>query len=975
LASTAEELTIDRIGIDRPQLAAACDADGVLHAAGLRFAPRAGASAAAPADTSAPEAPPSRLSIGEFKVENGALLWRDDARTTPVTCRADFALQAQRLTVGPRAAPTPVQLTLGLSDTVERLAVTGEVQLDPDRFACGLGIEGRGLRGGALAAYLPPGLQLTLDDGELLGRLEAGIGPAEGGGRTLRLRVQDLSLRNGSASLLELPELAVVVPRFDPAARAYHVSKCRLDGLRATVTTFADGLEVAGLRLSPPARPEAAATGPGAPPVRVAVPTVRSLPELRLEGLDVQAAGIRIVDGTRADAEPLDVSLRLTTTPWHGTVDDGTPEAPLEVRLTAAAAPLLRTATLDLTLHPLLAEPRIEGKLEAVGIDTTALLRVRPGLADRLAGDVQEGTLGLRFLAEFDLHRSRRDEFPFGMPFAVHTEVHDLALRGTPDGPLLAGLENFSCDVPMFDPRTGDVRAQTIDVQTPALHLVRQQDGLHALGFVLRGDAAPAEAPVPEEPVPPEPRTRPLFAAAEILVSGLDFRYTNTISSPPTELPLDDLELVISRFSTAGLREPLPFRFELSLGGADIELPVPQRNSSFLTGIFNTAASAVGVGGDKQVMAQQPWFDALHVDGQLQLFPAPQGHVRASLGSFDLRCLSRLAEGAGADIHDGIFDAGVTVELRGEQGTSVESQLVFTHLSMSEPAGGPVSTYLKLPVSLDTMLYVLRNDQDEQRVPLSFEIHKGEVNGEVIAAKAVTALGAVLADAIAKSPLRVAGVFTGLLGLGGGSEDLAKRAASLTFVPGDASLPADLQAQLQSLVAFAAGDKGITLVLKHDLGGADLERLQVLANPPAADAAALAARLRQELAVSNKERTALAATVEAQIAAGHTYQSRESRARLQAIDRASGTKAAALDAALQLLRPDRERRDDARTRAAAQQLATARLRALELWLAGKLGPGGELRVEVRTPRFTAAAPPAGPGGGTIAIVPVRRQRS
>ena len=54
----------------------------------------------------------------------------------------------------------------------------------------------------------------------------------------------------------------------------------------------------------------------------------------------------------------------------------------------------------------------------------------------------------------------------------------------------------------------------------------------------------------------------------------------------------------------------------------------------------------------------------------------------------------------------------------------------------------------------------------------------------------------------------------------------------------DASLPADLQTQLQSLVAFAAGDEGITLVLKHDLGGADLERLQVLANPPPADAAA-----------------------------------------------------------------------------------------------------------------------------------------
>jgi hypothetical protein len=143
-----------------------------------------------------------------------------------------------------------------------------------------------------------------------------------------------------------------------------------------------------------------------------------------------------------------------------------------------------------------------------------------------------------------------------------------------------------------------------------------------------------------------------------------------------------------------------------------INLPVPQRNSSVI-GFLSSACRRVGGGPDKHAVAQQPWVDELRADGQLQLFPAPQGKVRLSLGSFDLRCLDHLAEGAGADIRDGILDAGVTVELRGEQGIAVQSQLTFTHLSMSEPAGGPISTYLKLPVSLDTMLYLLRNDQDE----------------------------------------------------------------------------------------------------------------------------------------------------------------------------------------------------------------------------------------------------------------------
>jgi hypothetical protein len=565
-----------------------------------------------------------------------------------------------------------------------------------------------------------------------------------------------------------------------------------------------------------------------------------------------------------------------------------------------------------------------------------------------------------------------------------------VALRATPDGPLVAGIESITCDVPMLDPRTGDVRAQTIELRTPALHLVRQEDGLHALGLVLRSGPAevpssseapakpPAQPPAQPPPAPPAPQAAhagPEFTAAEILASGIDLRYTNTKTTPPTDLPLDDLDLVVSRFSTAALRESHKFHFALNLGGGDIALPVPKRSSSLITGLLSSAASVVGHDPDKGAMAQQPWFDELRVDGELQLFPAPQGNVRVSLGSFEMRCLDSLAEGAGADISDGILDAGVTVALRGEQGLSVRSQLTFTHLSMTEPAGGPISTYLKLPVGLDTMLYVLRNDQDEQRVPLAFDVQRGEISSAAIAAEAVAALGSVLADAIAKSPLRVAGAFTGLLGIGGGSEDLGKRAMIVPFVPGDASLPADMQTGLQALVAFAAGDKNITLLLRHDFGGADLTRMQLLANPPPADATALAARLRQELAGSNKERTALAAIVEAQMTAGQNEAAALSRARLHDIDRASGTTAAALDATLQLLRSDRGQRDQQRTRAAAQDLATARLQAMQLWLASRLGAGGDARVETRTPRYTPVDPPAGPGGGTVTIVPVRRQRS
>ncbi|HEX6812840.1 MAG TPA: hypothetical protein VF384_14535 [Planctomycetota bacterium] len=52
-----------------------------------------------------------------------------------------------------------------------------------------------------------------------------------------------------------------------------------------------------------------------------------------------------------------------------------------------------------------------------------------------------------------------------------------------------------------------------------------------------------------------------------------------------------------------------------------------------------------------------------------------------------------------------------------------------------------------------------------------------------------------------------------------------------------------------------------------------------------------------------------------------------------------------LDTMLYVLRNDQdEQRDQQRTRAAAQDLATARLQAMQRWLASRLGAGGEARV-------------------------------
>ena len=85
----------------------------------------------------------------------------------------------------------------------------------------------------------------------------------------------------------------------------------------------------------------------------------------------------------------------------------------------------------------------------------------------------------------------------------------------------------------------------------------------------------------------------------------------------------------------------------------------------------------------------------------------------------------RIAEEAGATISDGTLDAGVEVQMKGTEGVDVDSRFVFTNLSMSEPPGGPVSSVLRLPAPLDTVLWVLRNNRGEQVVQLRVLVQGG----------------------------------------------------------------------------------------------------------------------------------------------------------------------------------------------------------------------------------------------------------
>jgi hypothetical protein len=453
-------------------------------------------------------------------------------------------------------------------------------------------------------------------------------------------------------------------------------------------------------------------------------------------------------------------------------------------------------------------------------------------------------------------------------------------------------------------------------------------------------------------------------------MTGLDVVYTNRTTNPVTVLPLSGLDVDASHFTTSELPQAEPMRFSVSLRGGKVALPERKESASLIRGLVGKATSLV-TGSEPVKSEERPLFDELAVSGTMQLHPTPTGQVRVSVSTFELQSLGGLAAGGSVEIGDGMLDAGVALDLMSDS-TKVDANLTFTALSLSEPMGGPISSYLRLPAPLDTVLYVLRNDADEQHIPLSFELSDRGVSTTALTANAISAFGIVLAKAIAASPLRLTGGITrplgGLLGLSGGHEDLAKQAQALPFASGATDLAADIEKRLGQLADLVSGDEDIVLILAHALGQGDAAHAAVLANPPRATTMALAARLRQERSELQARRAKQAAAAAGLFAGGENKTSSAAAEDLRALDTRLAAVEAALRPVLGLLRDDAENHTDRRTRAACLQIAEARLEAVRGWLAERAGPKAAARIQIRRPRSDGGQEAA----GAVVVTP-RRQ--
>ncbi len=405
-------------------------------------------------------------------------------------------------------------------------------------------------------------------------------------------------------------------------------------------------------------------------------------------------------------------------------------------------------------------------------------------------------------------------------------------------------------------------------------------------------------------------------------------------------------------------------------------------------GLLGAAAGLVtgGSGGDQ--VEERPAFGEIAASGRLVLHPHLKGYTKVDVRALELVNFRGQAVEAGVDLSDGVLDTEVDVRFRGEDGLSVQSKTTLSYLSVSEPPGGPISSLLVLPAPLDTVLYVLRDENQEQVIPLNFKMGTEGLSGGAVAGAAISAVGRLVGEAIASSPVRIIGGVLDFAGLDQEQEpvELNSDSVALGFAPGETALGVDALAVAAPLFEAMRRDAGLVLVVEHRLGAGDLARAARLSNPSLEDCLELARRLRQSKFEQLARRDAVAGEVRARYAIGQLDAAAGLLEDLRGLDRQLASTEAALDQLHELLRPGAERRRDRRVRAAALAVAQLRLDAVRRALLAARVPSMPVRIQLRRPRFeladgasieTGNAPEPGdapePAGGVVTLTPLRRR--
>ena len=949
--------------LSEPFLAVAREGDGTLRTLGLRINPPPADTTAAPASATPPTpatTTAAALPRGSVQIERAVLQFRDGAQA-PLALGLDATLDAHDAGNG-----IPFDLVLRLDEAMRQARLQGKLTPASQTVAAELTIDG--IRGAGLTRFLPPNVECTLSDGALRLQLAATGAPAGGSGGVLD--VTQVQLTDRGEELATLPRLLLGITVLEP--ERIHISN--LVGMldQARVARTADGLHVPGFLLRPvaAAAPEAQAApvAPATAATAAATPSPLRLPLLSWDNLQLSCERLVVRDRSAGDGEPLVVKAQLLGGAWQPDLASGKP-LPATLQLTASALPLCSTFTAAVHVDPYALSPTLDAELDAKGLDLTALQRVLPSLSQHVQGTATDAVFTAKLHASLDLKRRDPRALDCSRAFAAEFSLHEVDFRAAAAERPFAHLDAVDLVARTIDPRTGDVLLRSIDIDAPSIDITKTAAGIECLGLRFppapqNGSATATPVPTPTKAPPAAAAVEPEFAVDRLQLQGFAVTFRDTTTDPVTVLPIADVEVELQRVSNRALTQARPIPFSVAVRSGDVELPKRVLKSSVLAGFLSSATKAIAGADDVHTMETRPLLDELRIEGLVQLAPELTGQVRTMLSAFELPALRGLAKQGGVDIADGLLDHRSTIELRGSQGVDVRSSSVFTWLSLSEPPGGPISTYLRLPAPLDTVLFLLRNDADEQRIPVDLKLPAKGLSGGSALDAAANALVAVLADAVKSAAGRATNLVTGVLGLG--KDPTAQVGTAAEFAAGEV---APLSCAMQCVLDAVDGEAEKTIVLTHELGAGDLVAASALVDPAPELVQATVAGLRAARANLLAQREPLATELAAHYDAGRIREARTLQQRLADLDQELGALEQTLDTALQQLEPDARRRQQ-RGKAAAIELGQARLRALAAQLRAARPKLPANAIELRSVR---AVPVQGlPEGGRVRLSVKRR---
>ncbi len=330
----------------------------------------------------------------------------------------------------------------------------------------------------------------------------------------------------------------------------------------------------------------------------------------------------------------------------------------------------------------------------------------------------------------------------------------------------------------------------------------------------------------------------PAILIKRLIISGVHARYIDRTCVPQICIPLTGLEAQVHNVGTVPLMKRMPIRFNV-IAYAGAVRPLQPRPQSQPLGIAIHAPVATSLprgsavrtlDGHQPAGKQGPLFSQFSGDGQIYLYPHPQGWCKTSLNGVYLAELQPLAKQYGVTLSGGTFDSSSDIRFHADNHADIHTKLVFSNLNLSEPPHGFLAKLLNLPAPLNVAIAAVEAPDGSITFPLSVRVKGGNFSHSALTGQFVTDMAQVVAVGIADSPLKLAGGLAGLFG-SGKLEAVKEPPVKLGFAPGSTTLTLHDWKILQAMGRRMRRHDSMQVIVRQHISTADIAIAAIRANP------------------------------------------------------------------------------------------------------------------------------------------------